>query len=289
MSTLVCLPLRKIVKSIGYFGYNSNSEIVQKFYPTRLADKTWDNTGLLVDSSSDEALSDKVRVLLTIDLTQSVAEEAINSKSNIIMAYHPFIFRGLKSITQQDPQQKSLIKLIQNNISVYCPHTAVDSAKGGVNDFLADGIINGMKEKTRETIEPSETDDDCGMGRVITLSNPVSLDELVKNVKTSLSLDHVQVAPARNQDKSHQISKIAICAGSGGSVFKGVDADLFYTGELSHHEALYFTETGSSIIACNHSNTERAFLSVIKKQLESELSNAEVTISQSDKDPYETW
>lgn len=254
-----------------------------------MADKTWDNTGLLVDSSSEETSSDGIRVLLTIDLTQAVADEAIKSQSNIIMAYHPFIFKGLKSITSQDPQQKSLIKLIQNNISVYCPHTAVDSAKGGVNDFLADGISKGLNEKSRETIEPDQNEEECGMGRLVTLANPVSLADLVKNAKASLNLPYVQVAPARGQDKDHQISKIAICAGSGGSVFRGVEADLFYTGELSHHEALYFTETGSSIIACNHSNTERAFLSVMKKQLEDELSNADVIISKTDKDPYETW
>lgn len=254
-----------------------------------MADKTWDNTGLLVDSSSDETISDTIRVLLTIDLTQAVADEAIKSNSTMIMAYHPFIFKGLKSITPQDPQQKSLIKLIQNNISVYCPHTAVDSAKGGVNDFLADGISKGLNEKSRETIEPNQNDEDCGMGRLVTLTNPVSLADLVKNIKASLNLPYVQVARSRGQDKDHQISKIAICAGSGGSVFRGVEADLFYTGELSHHEALYFTETGSSIIACNHSNTERAFLSVMKTQLQEELSNAEVIISKSDKDPYETW
>ena len=64
---------------------------------------------------------------------------------NFIMAYHPFIFRGLKSITHNDPQQRSLIKLIQNKISVYSPHTAVDSAKGGVNDFLVEGITKNQK------------------------------------------------------------------------------------------------------------------------------------------------
>lgn len=205
------------------------------------------------------------------------------------MAYHPFIFKGLKSITTSDPQQTSLIKLIQNNISVYSPHTAVDSAKGGVNDFLADGIVGSYSESDRDPIQKNSNFDGCGMGRVITLTEPVSLSSLVENVKKSLNLPHIQVGLARNQSIDHKIQKIAICAGSGGSVFSGVKADLFYTGELSHHEALFFTESGSSIITANHSNTERSFLSVVKKQLEDEIEGINVKISEEDKDPLKVY
>ena len=259
-----------------------------------MADKTWDNTGLLVDASHDEqassAVDEKVRVLLTIDLTQDVAIEAIKHKSNLIMAYHPFIFKGLKSIGQSDPQQRSLIELIRNGISVYCPHTAVDSAKGGVNDFLADGISKGIQEESREVVEKDKEEEGCGMGRIIQLSKPTPLSKLVENVKVSLGLSHLQVALARGETKEHLISSIAVCAGSGGGVFRGLKADLFYTGELSHHEALYFNETGSSIIVCNHSNTERAFLATIQEQLIKELpEGSEVKISEKDKDPFQTW
>lgn len=254
-----------------------------------MADKTWDNTGLLVDASTEEAESSNTKVLLTIDLTQDVAEEAINQNVNLIMAYHPFIFRGLKSITQTDPQQKSLINLIKNNISVYSPHTAVDSAKGGVNDFLAQGISQGSEVLSQEVIEKDEKNDGCGMGRIVVLEQPISLSQIVARVKKSLTLPYVQVACARGQGRDHQISTIAICAGSGGSVFKGIKADLFYTGELSHHEALFLAETGSSVITCGHSNTERAFLKIIQEQLSKDLVDVEVIISQSDRDPFETW
>lgn len=254
-----------------------------------MADKSWDNTGLLLDSSSAFNDTDDCRILLTIDLTQSVADEAIAKKSNMIVAYHPFIFKGLKSITPEDPQQNSLIKLVQNQISVYCPHTAVDSAKGGVNDFLADGIAKAFGEKSRKVIQPDAEEEGCGMGRLVTLSEPVALSKLVENIKASLGLNHVLVGTGRNQGKDHAISTIGICAGSGGGVFRGTRADLYYTGELSHHEALYFTEMGSSVIACNHSNTERAFLSVMREQLLLEIPNAEVEISAEDKDPYDTW
>lgn len=267
----------------------ANRYLVQKYYPVRLADNSWDNTGLLVDASSDAIANTGLNILLTVDLTQSVAEEALSNNCNVIMAYHPFIFRGLKSITNDDPQQRSLLKLIQNNISVYCPHTAVDSANGGVNDFLVKAIAEGKEIASKEVIEKNEELEDCGMGRIVKTLEPILLGNVVERVKKTLGLDKVQVACARNQDSNQQIREVAICAGSGGSLFKGLKADLYFTGELSHHQTLFLTESGSTVIACHHSNTERAFLSVMAQQLNAEIPQARILISQQDKDPYEIW
>lgn len=83
-------------------------------------------------------------MLLTIDLTKAVADEAIALKSSIVVAYHPIIFRGLKSLTLANSQQQTLLRLASHGISVYCPHTAVDAAPGGLGDWLAD-IVTGTK------------------------------------------------------------------------------------------------------------------------------------------------
>ncbi|KAI3405546.1 NIF3 [Candida oxycetoniae] len=278
-----------LLSRVRWRGHLNLAYSIQKFYPIALADKTWDNTGLLVDSSYEDQLQEcsPIKVLLTIDLTQSVAEEAVKNNVKFIMAYHPFIFRGLKSITQQDPQQRSLIKLIKNQISVYSPHTAVDSANGGVNDFLVDVITKNLAIESSKPIEKDLNFPESGMGRFVTLKTPSKLKTLVGNVKSGLNLQHVQVA-----ESTKEIKTIAICAGSGGSVFKNFEADLYFTGELSHHEALYFKESGSSVICCNHSNTERAFLEIIKMQLQEELNSEmgdQVIISETDRDPFETW
>jgi len=98
-------------------------------------------------------------VLLTVDLTKGVADEAIRRKDSIIIAYRqsafqllhshpltpppdPIIFRGLKSLTLANSQQNSLLRLAQEGISVYSPHTAVDAAPGGLNDWLA-AVVSG--------------------------------------------------------------------------------------------------------------------------------------------------
>ncbi|KAF7585553.1 hypothetical protein BBP40_010656, partial [Aspergillus hancockii] len=111
---------------------------MRKLYPESLADKSWDNTGLLLEAPFNPNKRQKNSVLLAIDLTKAVADEAIACKASAIVAYHPIIFRGLKSLTFTDPQQQSLLRLAQEGISVYCPHTAVDATPGGMADWLCD-------------------------------------------------------------------------------------------------------------------------------------------------------
>ncbi|KAI9735944.1 MAG: hypothetical protein M1834_001410 [Cirrosporium novae-zelandiae] len=124
---------------------------MRKLYPEALADKSFDNTGLLLEAPFYPSRRQNNSVLLTIDLTQAVAEEAIERKDSVVVAYHPIIFRGLKSLTLSDPQQQSLLRLALEGISVYSPHTAVDAAPGGVNDWLCDIVTGKLSEPEPET------------------------------------------------------------------------------------------------------------------------------------------
>ncbi|KAF9696411.1 hypothetical protein EKO04_005483 [Ascochyta lentis] len=117
---------------------------MQKLYPKALADNSWDNTGLLLEAPFVPSRRQSNTVLLTIDLTKAVADEAIALNSSIVIAYHPIIFRGLKSLTLANSQQQTLLRLASHGISVYSPHTAVDAAPGGLGDWLAD-IVTGTK------------------------------------------------------------------------------------------------------------------------------------------------
>jgi len=107
----------------------------------------------------------KNSVLLTIDLTKGVADEAIARKDSIVVTYRrlnstpseffidanslldPIIFRALKSLTLENTQQNSLLRLAQEGISVYSPHTAVDAVPGGLNDWLADLVTGNPNSK----------------------------------------------------------------------------------------------------------------------------------------------
>ncbi len=99
----------------------------------------WDNVGLLAGSRSWRA--DKV--LLTIDLTETVLREAIDSGVRMIVSYHPPIFEPIKSITDATAQGRMMLQALRERIAIYSPHTALDACEGGLNDWLAEGIGAG--------------------------------------------------------------------------------------------------------------------------------------------------
>lgn len=79
---------------------------------------------------------------------------------------------------------------------------------------------------------------------------------------------------------------MAVCAGSGSSVLRGVKADLYLTGEMSHHDVLDAVCKGTSVVLCDHSNTERGFLKVVQVRLQDVLkSQVEVLVSLQDSEP----
>ncbi|MGI9013123.1 MAG: Nif3-like dinuclear metal center hexameric protein [Phycisphaerales bacterium] len=106
--------------------------------PLRLAEE-WDNVGLLLGAGDWPA----TRILLTIDLTRDVLEEAIDASVNFIVAYHPPLFRPISSLSDRDPQQHILLRAARAGIAIYSPHTALDAAEGGINDWLARGMGEG--------------------------------------------------------------------------------------------------------------------------------------------------
>ena len=99
----------------------------------------WDNVGLLAGSSQWRADS----ILLTIDLTEQVLREAQNLGAQMIVSYHPPIFSPIKSLTDGDPKQRIVLEAIASQIAIYSPHTALDGAPGGVNDWLASCVGQG--------------------------------------------------------------------------------------------------------------------------------------------------
>lgn len=99
----------------------------------------WDNVGLLIGSPDWDA----GRICLTIDLTEEVLREAINSKAEMIIAYHPPIFHSMTTLTDATVKQHIVLEAARAGIAVYSPHTALDSTPSGMNDWLAEGFGKG--------------------------------------------------------------------------------------------------------------------------------------------------
>jgi dinuclear metal center YbgI/SA1388 family protein len=253
------------------------TKCMERIAPLRLAEK-WDNVGLLLESPVLRSKAN--RVLLTIDLTPAVLSESVATPTTLIISYHPPIFKTLTSLTLSDstPLQAALLICAAQGISIYCPHTACDSVWGGVNDWLAKGVQGGTEpdgERGEVLILGGEKVDANGLveggeGRLVRLARPIMMGELEARIKHHLNLAQIQVGYASTPSKP--IQSVAICAGSGGSMLLGRDADVYLTGEMSHHEVLAAVGAEKHVILCGHTNTERGYLPILADRLRTELS-----------------
>ena len=130
--------------------------------PLRLAEP-WDQVGLHVGDPA----SSVSRGLLCIDLTEAVLDEAISQKAQLVVAYHPPIFKPLDRLTTLDVKQRIILRAARKGIAVYSPHTALDAAEGGVNDWLATGLGKGEVS----TIKPAVSADGRGFKLVTFVPN----------------------------------------------------------------------------------------------------------------------
>ncbi|XP_061765420.1 NIF3-like protein 1 isoform X1 [Nerophis ophidion] len=127
---------------------------------------------------------------------------------------------------------------------------------------------------------------DHGQGRLSVLSQPVTVSTAVQKMKSHLGLKHVRLAIGQGRTEESFVHTVAVCAGSGASVLKGVKADLYVTGEMSHHEVLDAVAKGISVILSDHSNSERGYLTVFREGLTQLLPvNVVVMVSKADRDP----
>lgn len=123
---------------------------IEAIAPPALAEP-WDNTGLLL-GDRDRTLDGPV--LLTIDLTESVTNEAARARAGALVSYHPPLFAPISRLTGDTSQGRALLALARINAAVYSPHTALDAATGGITDWLADGLMTGGVSAARRALTP---------------------------------------------------------------------------------------------------------------------------------------
>jgi len=139
---------------------------------------------------------------------------------------------------------------------------------------LAEGITVGKEQLGEVDILGQRKIDSAGVeeggeGRVVRFSQPIEMKELVTRIKRHLKLSQIQVGYPASPSKF--IQSVAICAGSGGSMLLGHDADVYFTGEMSHHEVLAAVAAGKHVVLCGHTNTERGYLPILATKLRAEL------------------
>jgi dinuclear metal center YbgI/SA1388 family protein len=258
--------------------------VLEQIAPLRYAE-SWDNVGLLV--GDPEATI--TRVLVTVDYVRAVADEAHAQKADLVVAYHPPMFAAVKRV----PHDALWADAIRRGIALYSPHTALDVALSGTNDFLADasGVASVGRLPLRAFVprssSPSVEPPGVGLGRVGDLGQAVPLSEVVARIKAALGLGSVLVAGSLDS----AIRRVAVAAGAGGELLEDAvraRADLFVTGEIRHHDALAAVRRGVGVVATLHSNSERAAVKHYAKALAARLepSGVAVATSEQDADPF---
>lgn len=114
----------------------------------------WDNVGTLIRGVTDRI----ERVLMTIDLTEPVLEEAVESRADAVIAYHPPVFDPLPRLAGDTPTERVVLGAVRAGLHVISPHTALDAAPGGVNDWLADALGDGDRRALVPVVDRSATD-----------------------------------------------------------------------------------------------------------------------------------
>lgn len=156
-------------------------EAMEQIAPARYAE-SWDNVGLLVGAGVWPADS----ILLTIDLTEEVLQEALRIKARAVVAYHPLIFAPLKRLTDTDEKSRLALEAASNGIAVYSPHTAIDAAPGGVNDWLAEAF-GGGDVRALESHADSPTGERC---KIITFC-PVDAVGMIRDALASIGAGRI--------------------------------------------------------------------------------------------------
>lgn len=253
------------------------SKLIEKRAPKFLKED-YDNVGLMVGDNNKNVK----KVLLALDCTNRVIEEAIENKVDLIITHHPLIFRKPKNIVKGDLLGEKLISLIQNDISLYSCHTNLDSAKLGINETL----VEMLGFKSNKIIETSTIKgfEDAGIGRIVKLENKIELKDIIILIKNKLNIQHMRVVEGVSE-----FNTLAIINGSGQDLFtkaKDLGAECIITGDTTYHFASDFKEMGISIIDAGHFGTEWFTFLKSLEFLKEEFKDIEFITSTKCEDPY---
>ncbi len=214
--------------------------VLNKYYPEHIS-YDWDNTGMQVGCKEDDVLG----ILLCLDVTKEVIEEAKEMNCNWILSHHPLIFAPIKSVQFNNNTGALIQTLIKDNINLYSIHTNFDLSVYGMNYALASHI--NLKNIT----QMKEDINGFSAGVIGDLEKKMSIDELATYLKDIFKLESVSFVGKKGQ----MCKKIALVGGSGTSAMYAAlnsGAECFITGDVTHHKALDALALGLGMIDISH-------------------------------------
>lgn len=208
----------------------------------------WDNSGLQVTTAIDAEIGS---VLVCLDVTEEVVDEAIASGAGLIVSHHPLIFKGLRTVAGMTYQERCVIKALQNGISIYSAHTSLDNSFRGVNHKIA-SVLGLINLKWLDSLEDAVSGTK-GSGLIGDLPEAVAAEEFLSSVKDKFGVS----ALMHSVPSTDLIRKVALCGGSGAFLLGNAvaaGADCFISGEFHYHD--YF-DPGTMLVELGHYESEQ--------------------------------
>ena len=291
--------------SIEYMKLKEIKSFLEGMAPLAVQE-SWDNSGLQIGCSD----KDIHKVMVCLDLTEAVLDEAEAIGADLVISHHPLIFKGLKSISGNTYQERCVRKAILSDIAVYSAHTSLDNILGGVNHKIASLLglsslrwldsgesAEGCDEKCGGAAEKScgeGAEGKCGgadtvarasgSGLIGELKEPVAAAEFLHTVKTVFDVKALKHSPLSS---ATTIRSVALCGGAGAfllpqAVAKG--ADCFISGEFHYHD--YF-DPGTLLIELGHYESEQFTQDLLKESLERAFPELEIVKTSVNTNPQE--
>lgn len=232
----------------------------------------WDNPGLLC-GHLDSPVN---RVLLALDPTREVAQEAAALGCQLVVTHHPVTF-GLKSVTDADEGGRKILAYLEKGLSLICMHTNLDCAKGGVNDVLAARL--GLTEV--RVLDDGKT---AGLVRMGVVPSQ-SLREFAARVKTALGCPGVRFVSG-----GKPVNRVAVGGGSCSAFMEQVllaGCDTFVTADVKYHAFCDAGALGLNLIDAGHFETENPVCGALQTCLAERFPEIHWQISQTHKDVIE--
>ena len=224
--------------------------------------ESWDNVGLMAGDPAQAVTG----ILVGLDPTPELLEEALDLGCNTVITHHPLIFTPIKQLRTDQPPGSLLSTAVQHRLAIISCHTNLDLASGGVNDVLAARLGLG---NSRPLSTAPEGD---GFGRLGQLAAPMKSDLFLHHLLTTLATATLKIAgplPAT-------VSTVALCGGSGSELAttaREQGADLYLSSEIKHSAARWAEAVQFCIIDAGHYATENLVVEALVSDLAARLAD----------------
>lgn len=210
----------------------------------------WDNVGLLVGAPELEISA----ILIALDPTLEILDEAKRKGCNVIVTHHPLIFKGLLAVRTDQPEGRVLAFALADRLAIIGCHTNLDKVPGGVSDMLAARLGLSNCRALVADLPPSAANN-IGFGRCGDLPEPMAFADFFRFIQEKLALPVVKVAGI----PPPEITRVAVCGGSGSDltpVARAAGAQIYISGEIKHSMARWVESVGFCVLDGGHFATE---------------------------------